>query len=353
MINTVPRVCIIILNWNGWKDSLECLESVFRISYSNYHVLVVDNGSTDESVDKIKMWAEGKLDVSINLEHRDHKEAPRQATTKPVPFVEVYASESGDESPSSDEHLRLTILRLRENLGYTGGSNAGLRYAKHGGYDYALILNNDVVVAPSFLNGLVECSNKFPKAGIIGGKVYHYSRPDELQGIGNRINLQTGDMSIVGSDCRDEGQFDEFMKFSYLGGCCVLVTKALINSVGYLDESFFMYAEDVDYCLRAWKAGFECIYTPHSSVWHKWGASSNPRFVRFMTARNRVWLARKHLSRAQFGTFLVRLSILNIPRLILRYLKSGELLLIKPYLSGVYCALTGSNRIYYLKNRAS
>lgn len=346
-----PSVLVIILNWNGWGDTIECLESIFRISYPNYRVIVVDNGSTDGSIKYLKMWADGRLDACKSRVTCLQKIAS-PPVTKPLSVLEFDVTALSDLFCSGIEEPSLIILGTGRNLGFSGGNNVGLKYARKAGYDYALILNNDVVADPGFLDGLVDCATKFPRAGIVAGKVYHYARPNELQGVGSRINLRTGKFELLGINDRDEGQFDRFMKFSYLGGCCLLVKREVLDRVGFLDENYFMYSEDVDYCLRAWKEGFECVYTPHSKIWHKWGRSSNPKFVRFMTSRNRIYLARKHLTTNEFRNFLLHLFLINAPKMILGYLKSNKVGLIKPYISGIYFAMVGSDRILY-SNRSA
>ena len=133
-----PMVKIIILNWNGWQDTIECLESIFQISYPNYQIIVVDNGSTDGSAAKIRDWAEGKGIIENN---------------------------------------KLVLIEQRENLGFARGNNVGIRYALDRRVaDYILILNNDTVVAPDFLTHLVENLEKCPRAVLAAPQVIDYYR---------------------------------------------------------------------------------------------------------------------------------------------------------------------------------
>ena len=147
-----PKVAIIILNWNGWEDTIECLESVFRISYPNHKVIVVDNGSTDSSMEKIKNWADGKLEVltpgpAHHLYHLSHP-----PVKKPIPYV-YYTREEAEKGGNFTIEEKITLpyplilIQTDENLGFAGGNNVGIKYTLcNKNIDYLLLLNNDIVV---------------------------------------------------------------------------------------------------------------------------------------------------------------------------------------------------------------
>lgn len=345
--NGTGSVCVIVLNWNNWADTIECLESLMRVTYPNYTVAVVDNGSTDGSVDCIKLWAEGKLDVCVaqttSLRHLFFPPAQ-----KPIAYVELNSECDGQTGTE-----RLVIISVGENLGFTGGTNVGLRHVLRNGFEYAVLMNNDVVVDARFLSALVRCAEEASDRGVVGGKIFSYEKPNELQSVGNVVDLARANVRSIGTGELDAGQYEQTQEFGYLGGACLLVKRQVLASVGMLDESFFMYSEDVDYCLRARRAGYRCVYTPGSRVWHKWEASSNPRFVRFMTSRNRIRLAHKHLSRRAFVGFIFRVLFFRSPRLILSYVWARKAELIGPYLAGLLLALLGKTELLYSTRKDS
>lgn len=372
MLKKNHRVCIVILNWNGWRDTIECLESLFRISYNNYQVVVIDNASTDGSLEIMEKWAVGQEIESIKIPgelfHLTHP-----PVKKPIDYIEYSREEAESGGIAGKESKLVDFIRNQEdnaanvldptsnyplifvhnenNLGFTGGNNVGLKYVINDflGFDYALLLNNDVVVDKDFLDHLISCAEKFPNSGIVGPKIYYYDNPKILQGIGSYVDLSKWVSQIVGCNAPDQSQFDSYLKFSYIAGVCFLVKVSVLRIVGLLDEKFFMYAEDLDYCLRAQKRGFECIYTPYSKIWHKWVKSSNLRFATFMSFRNRIWLIKKHLSDKLFVTSLIRLFLIKIPLNILYYIKKGYFSRILPLCYGVFFGILGTNKTYFLK----
>ena len=152
--SNMPRVYIVLLNWNGWGDTIECLESLFRLRYPDYRVVVCDNGSEDGSIDRIRDWAEGRLDVWVppRVEARSLSTPPVE---KPIPYSEYgQAAEAGGRSGVD---APLVLIRTGGNLGFAGGTNVGLRYGlAKGDLDYAWILNNDTVSRSDALGHLVR-----------------------------------------------------------------------------------------------------------------------------------------------------------------------------------------------------
>jgi hypothetical protein len=239
-----PQVAIIILNWNGLEDTLQCLESLSRLDYVNYEVVVVDNGSTDGSVPAIR-----------------------------------------DSFPGA------TILENRENLGFTGGNNVGLRRALAQATDYALLLNNDTEVAPDFLRRLVDVADADPAVSIAGPTIYYHERPDVIWSAGGAIDWRRGSTRMVGIDERDGGQFGtEPRVVDFVTGCCMLVQRAVLEQVGLMDERFFAYYEETEWCVRARRGGFKIVHVPGAKVWHKISppAQADSPFVHYYMTRNRL-----------------------------------------------------------------
>lgn len=223
----IPLVYIVILNWNGKEHTLACLQSLEKIKYPRYVVVVVDNASSDGSAEYI---------------------------SRNFPWTKLIPN---------------TI-----NLRYAGGNNIGIDVAIANNADYILLLNNDTIVDENFLTELVNKSESDPSIGMAGPKIYYYSHQNVIWFAGGGISWWSGWTYHNGIRKVDKGQFDKLEKVDYLTGCCLLVKREVIEKVGKLDESYFMYGEDVDWCVRASRAGFKLIYVPSSVIWHKVSASS-------------------------------------------------------------------------------
>ena len=226
-----PKVAIIILNWNGWRDTIECLESVFRNTYPNYQVIVVDNGSTNASIEKIKAWAKGEQEVLTPepihpLYHLSHP-----TVKKPIPYIyytreeaerggnfileEKVTKEWQEQRKINSKELNpttsypLIFIQTGENLGFAAGNNVGIRYyAFKKDYGYILLLNNDTVVEQSFLEQAIEIAEKNNKIGIIGGKIYYYDDLKRIWAVCGKYRRLIGDVSFRGHNQIDNGQFD-------------------------------------------------------------------------------------------------------------------------------------------------
>lgn len=266
-----PKVSIIVLNWNGLDDTIECLESLKKIAYPNYEVIVVDNGSKGNDAQVLK------------------------------------------EKFSDYIHL----IQNEKNYGCTGGNNIGIRYAlDKGSPDYILILNNDMVVAPDFLTQMIEVADGDTSIGIVGPKVYYYDFPDIIHSAGMKTNAWLGYFGSIGYKHLDAGQYDTQQEVDSISGCCLLVKKEIIHQVGMFDESYFCYWDEVDYCFRAKSAGFRIIYVPQAIAWHKkvlkkkiWGKlpyeEKASALAYYFWARNNFRFVRKHGTKGQYYTFLV------------------------------------------------
>ena len=208
-----PKVAIIIINWNGWKDTIECLESVFRNIYPNYQVIVIDNGSTDGSIEKIKAWADEKQKVLTPEPSHPLYNLSHPPIEKPIPYVyynrekaekggnlkleEKVIKEWQEQRKSNSKELNptlaypLVLIQTGENLGFAGGNNVGIRYTiKKDEHDYILFLNNDTVIKPNFLNKLVEYYDD--STGICAPFIFKYYEPNEMWSSGGKLNIFTG-----------------------------------------------------------------------------------------------------------------------------------------------------------------
>ena len=256
-----PKVFIIILNWNNWSDVVECLESLKNNDYPNYQVVIVDNGS-------------------------------RKRPT----------------APSAE----IKIIYNKDNLGFAGGNNVGIKYALEKGADYVLLLNNDTLVKRDFLSKLIEVGEKDKKFGLLGPKIYFADQKEKIWFAGGQVNWLYNKGIMRGYDEIDIGQYDssEIQETDYITGCCLLIKKAVIEKIGLMPEDYFLYYEDTDWSLAAQKAGFKCIFVPNAKIWHKGSKSSiegSPSYI-YYHVRNGLMMAQKYAP--WYIKFLVHLDVI-------------------------------------------
>lgn len=274
-MNRTPRVYVLLLNWCGWRDTIECLESVFRQAYADYRVVVCDNDSPDGSVDHIRAWAEGREIAAVPEGHPlRHLSDPPAA--KPIPLAE-YDREQAERGGDPGLDPPLVLIHTGGNLGFAGGNNVGLRYAlARGDADYVWLLNNDTVVAPDALATMVARVEAGERVGMAGAKLLYYDEPRRVQAIaGGLLTPWQGLATHLGSDEQDDhSRWTDPVEVDVVLGACLLVRRTLIEEVGLLDEEYFMYSEEMDWCWRARRRGWKLIYAPGSVVWHKVGRSA-------------------------------------------------------------------------------
>jgi hypothetical protein len=246
-----PKVSIILLNLNNYNDTRDCLASLQKVWYSNFDVVVVDNGSSDDSCLRL---------------------------TRQFPSVHFVAS--------------------KENLGFAGGNNLGIKSALQGGPDYVLLLNNDTIVDPSFLHNLVQVAETDPQIGILGAKIFYESEPQKIWYAGGRVKYLSGLCVHLGLDQLDQdGQFSEVADTEFISGCVMMVRSSMLSKVGLLDDRLFVYWEDADFCMRARKAGYRCVFVPMARVWHKISRTCGQQspFTLHLTTRNHLIWVKKHI----------------------------------------------------------
>ncbi len=221
-VTTNPLVYVIILNWNGHADTVDCVRSCLQSRYPRTRLVIVDNGSTD-----------------------------------------------GSEQLLRTEFPDLDVIQTGANLGFAGGNNVGIRHALANAADYVLLLNNDTIVDPDFITPLVEAATADRRAGILCSKILFYDPPNVIWFAGASFHPSIGWGRHRGQGQLDEGQFDQPGETGRPTGCAMMVTRQLCEATGLLREEMFCYAEDLDWGLRARNAGFKVLYAPTSKVWHK------------------------------------------------------------------------------------
>lgn len=303
------KVSIIILNWNGWKDTVECLESLYQINYPNFDLILVDNNSEDNSIEKIRKYCEGNLKLKSDfLNYTDNK---------PIKLFE-YGKKDIEKNIINEEfynlpsNKRLLLIKNNKNYGFTEGNNIGIRYVLNTlNPEYILLLNNDTVVDRYFLDELVEVAESSPKIGFIGPKVYYYDykgRKDVINFAGGKQNLWKFKPSHIGYKEIDKGQYDTNKEVDYIHGCCLLARAQMLEDIGLLDKEYVSYREENDWAIRGYNRGWKSVYAYKSKIWHKIGGSTNRDtnlFVDYLETKNRFLFVKKYSNYWQILSFLV------------------------------------------------
>jgi GT2 family glycosyltransferase len=291
-------VAIIILNWNGWQDTIECLESLYQNNYENFQVFLVDNASTDDSQENIRNYLKGKLEI-----HSEYFKYRKE--NKPVIFTEINFDEHHDIKIRTEADL--ILIKNPQNQGFARGNNTGIRAAlKIADPEYVLLLNNDTVVSPDFLIELVKTAESDHKIGFTGPKTYLYDDKDVIQAAGGgSIDFLRGESHELAFMEKDTGKYDEDQEIEYVGGSCLFVKREVLEEVGLLDEEYFMYWEDVDWCFNGRETGYKSFYSNKSKIWHKYGTSSQDHFKTYYHNRNRLYFMRKHAPRKYYRKFIL------------------------------------------------
>jgi hypothetical protein len=307
------KVSIIILNWNGWQDTIECLESLYQITYPDYDVVLVDNGSVDESIEKIKEYAKGKIKVESNF--FDHN-----PSNKPIKIIE-YTREEAEAGSGKEKEIanipsnrKFILIKNEKNYGFAEGNNIGMRYAlKTLNPDYVLLLNNDTVVDREFLSELVKVAESDENIGGVSPKIYYYDyggRKDVIWFAGEDFSFWKGELyNRDGINEIDKGNYEKIKEVDKLEGACILVKRTVLHKVGLLDPEYFpIYWEVPDLCFRISKRNLKGVYIPKAKIWHKVSASTGGTLGRnqiYYLTRNQFLFMKKNAKRIQKFTFLL------------------------------------------------
>jgi GT2 family glycosyltransferase len=290
-----PHVAVLVLNWNQWGLTLECLESVFRLDYPSFTVVLCDNASTDDSVDRIREWASGRSlvvpNVPINPELRYHSEPP---VAKPIDLLELDRSTA--ERGAGRRDARLVLIQNGENLGFAGGNNVGMRYiAARGDMPITWILNNDTVVAADSLRRMVGPLSS-PQVTGVGATMMEYNAPAVVQAIaGGAFSWWHILPGLVGEK-QVRGR-PSAPRVDFISGACILARTTDLKTAGMFDEAFYIYGEDVDLSLKLERQlRGELVHVAGARIWHRGGGEKgygNPKHD-YYTLRNSLLLTRRY-----------------------------------------------------------
>jgi GT2 family glycosyltransferase len=335
-------VCIIIVNWNGWGDTIECLESVFRLEYDDFQVVLCDNDSTDHSLEYIRAWADGELScVQAGNVLQDLTSPP---VPKPIRYSEYEYHDIERLVDATNENASLVLIRTGANRGFAGGNNVGLRYAmKRRDMDFVWLLNNDTVICKDALRSMVGEMRRNSSAGICGSKIISYHEPDKVQSLGGcRFNKWLGISRHIGTKTAASSAVDKadvLRRMAYVTGASMLVSRPFLSDVGLMDEEYFLYYEEIDWVIRA-KNRYSLEFTPDSVVYHKEGASigtTRSYCADFYSIRNRLVFTRNHFP---FALPTVYLGIVGALVNRIRRNQWDRVLLILRIVAGSFCSRT-------------
>lgn len=242
----MKSIWAVLVNYKNYRLTIECVESLRKARSDGLHIVIVDNNSPDNSYEQLI------------------KELPDEI-----------------------------IIKSEENNGFSAGNNIGIKYALENNADYVMLLNNDTVIDEAMIEQLLS---KTDDLTVTVPKMYYYSQPDIIWYAGGTINKKTGKTYHIGENRHDDGSYAEQKHVDFATGCCIMMSKAVIEKVGLWDESFFLYWEDVDYSFRLTAAGIKILYVPEAKLWHKVNAStgsSSPLTV-YYANRNRMYIMKKY-----------------------------------------------------------
>jgi GT2 family glycosyltransferase len=247
-MENAPKIVSIILNTNRKDDTLACIRSIEANHYPNMQILVLDNASSDGSVEEIS---------------------------------------------AKFPHIR--IFPLPENKGYAGNNNVGLEIAIKEDPDWIFVLNEDIIFAEDAFEQLMLSTRDKPQIGIIGPLVFHFDEPEVIQSAGGSFT-KDGDSTHLGHNTKNNGQYLEPFEVSWISGCAIGVRLKALQKAGLLDERFFYYWEETDWCFRIKENGWKALLVPKAKIWHK-GVQRNylpsPN-VTYYATRNRLLFYKKH-----------------------------------------------------------
>lgn len=288
-------IYIVILNWNGASDTIMCLDSLLELNSNKFKIVICDNGSTDGSLEKIESWYREKTHSSrLNL-----------------PFLKMNVVES-ESSILQKNESGIYLIDIGRNIGYAAGNNVGINFSLiQGDMEYVWLLNNDTEVHPESLSELVHAFTSQSEIGICGSRLVYFSDRGKLQGLGGVFNpvfcssvhyKANEDATLLFDDEEVSNDID------YVIGASMLISRNVLLEVGNLCEDYFLYYEEIDFCLRAKNKGFRVYCATKSIVYHKEGASTKKNrkgvLADYYWVRNRLLIAKKFYPKWYFTVYL-------------------------------------------------
>jgi GT2 family glycosyltransferase len=267
-----PIVSIVILNWNGWHYTINCLESLYKNSYNHYYVIIVDNGSNDNSVEEIIKYCSGQ---SI-----------KKRTNNPINYIFLTANDAVENNIQHHNFKQLIIIKNEINYGFSKGNNIGIVYALNVlQSEYILTLNNDTTVDKNFLTSLVSTAERECNIGACQSKILSMKDPSFIDAIG--INTSVIGSYQIGYKQKDTDKYNKDLEIFGACACSALYKSDMLKHIGLFDEDFFAYYEDVDLAWRARRNQWKTLYVHNSVIYHV-GSATGSNIKDFYLARNRL-----------------------------------------------------------------
>jgi len=246
----MPRVAVVVLNWNGLPDTVRCLASLKELTYPNLQIVVVDNGSTDGSADRL-----------------------------------------------AEIHPECHLIRNDRNLGYAEGNNAGIRFALSARADYVLVLNNDTRIDPEAVTFLVRAAQSDPSIGIASPRILLWDESERIWFDGARIDPVTIEPGHEGLMATEKARPAESFDTGYASGCAMMARSDLLRGIGLLDPDYYLVFEEADLSARAWDAGYRVIVVPQARVWHRvsvsFGGEESPVYLYYYHRNNLLYVLKR------------------------------------------------------------
>jgi GT2 family glycosyltransferase len=291
------RVCVVVLNWNKPDDTIECLDSCLKMDYPDYEIILVDNHSSDDSVARVR-----------------------------------------------SRFPNLEIVENAENLGYAGGNNAGIKRALEKGADHVFLLNNDVTVDKNVLTELVSVFVRYPKAGIVAPKVLYYDDPAVINSMGTSMDWLKLRPKLGHYQQRDDVSHPEVMEKEILLGAALMLSRRLLQTVGLIDEKFFIFHEEADWCFRSRRSGFDNLTASKARIYHKESKTMREfsTLTHYYSTRNFLYFTRKNATPAQWLATRAGLLYLSAKHAAKKFSKEEkDRRMAAAYFSGIWDYCTG------------
>lgn len=298
-----PIVSIILLNWNGWSDTLDCLASL-KLALRDgvdLRIVVIDNGSTDESVSILSKRPE------------------------------------------------IELIKSSVNRGFAAGNNIGIQHSLEAGSEFIGLLNNDTQVDPEFLIQLLRTFEQLPSVGIVSPKILYSKPQNRIWYAGGKFRNPRIIGEMIGLGQTDIGQYEAQQSVDFAVGCCMMIRNTVFDKIGFLDERFFFYHEDVDFSIRAIASGFDIIYQPNSVIFHKVASSTmhDPSISMHYEGESRIVFFFKYINGVTWAS-VITLEFLRMLRIVLRSILFGRFTYAVTYIRGL---LSGFQRNYSISGR--
>jgi len=291
-----PNIAIILVNWNGFEYTKSCILSLLNCHYENYKIILVDNNSSDFSIEKLKK-----------------------------------------------EFLHIEYIRNKSNIGFTGANNVGIKWAIDNDFEYIALLNNDTEVEPDFLDHLLTPFKQDSLVGAVQPLILQYNHRNIVWHGGGQIDYNFGRFLNVNKGSK-KNQIKRIHNVDWITGCCFMLKSDVIKKVGLLDDFFFVYFEDADWSIRIKKFGYKLFFQPKSIVYHHEGVSwisakknsegyISPK-THYLDIRNHIYIIKKYKSQFKIlPTFLFQLF--KVSAYVVYFIFRGRFIKLKKVFQGI------------------